>query len=284
MFVRADTMLREGDRGGGRHIIHFGWEDFQPVLMTCGAVGSEVRREDVQGDIDWMVTENKRCVGSFGEQGYRRCPEAMPVRKFDQCSRCSSTWIGRQDCVFEPQCEGGRCDSPICSREHTVYIAFFGDMGKVGMTTSRRLKERGIEQGADAIVPLARFPNRLQARRAEQETSDKLRLTQYVRKYKAVRLLRWRPDRPRLEKDYLQLRASLGERFALLEEPVIVLDDYPLRIPDGKDIKLVEAPGRHKGKVLGFKGKFLVYDDGSGSYKAMDAADLPGRFLTAKRY
>ncbi|OPY33064.1 MAG: hypothetical protein A4E32_00736 [Methanomassiliicoccales archaeon PtaU1.Bin124] len=282
MFVRADTLLRSGEQGGGKHVIHFGWEDFQPMVMLCDHKG-EVANMDLGGEIDWTVSENKRCVGSFGEDGYHRCPEAMPVRRFDQCSRCSSTWIGRQDCVFEPQCEGGRCDSPICSREHTVYLAFFGETGKIGMTTSRRLKERGIEQGADAIVPLARFPNRLLARRAEQDTSERLRLTQYVRKYKAVRLLTSHPRADRLEQLYRAFQETLEHRMELLNEPLLMLDGYPLHAPEGREYKLIDAPGKHKGKILGLKGKFLVYDDGGETLKAMDASDLPGRFVSAKR-
>jgi hypothetical protein len=284
MFVRADTLLRSGDLGPGRHVIHFGWEDFQPTLLACELNSNNLSNVALKGHIDWTVSENKRCVGSFEEDGYHRCPEAMPVRKFDQCNQCASSWIGRQDCVFEPQCEGGLCDSPICSREHTVYLAFFGETGKIGMTTSRRLKERGIEQGADAIVPLARFPNRLKARRAEQETAERLRLTQLVRRKKAVQLLRSRPDMTHLEKMFHGFEQTLTGRLDLVNEPLLILNEYPLATVEEKDIELVESNGRHRGKLLGLKGKFLVYDDGAATMKALDASDLPGRFLAAKRF
>lgn len=282
VFVRADTLLDPNAIELGDHIVHFGWEEYRPMLLRYVHESASVTPLCLDGIIDWTISERKRCVGTFEEDGYHRCPEGMPVNRFDQCSRCSRTWIGRQDCVFEPQCHGDLCDSPICRREHTVYLAFFGEMGKVGMTTSRRLKERGIEQGADAIVALARFPDRLEARKAENYTSEQLRLTQSIRRRKALDLLWNSPDPARLEVLYQQFQEALRTRMTVLAEPIQLLDGYPLSKKEGTKVVLRDSHGRHQGRSMGLKGKFLVYEDANGPLYAMDVTDLSGRFITAK--
>ncbi len=186
MFVRADLLLKDTvPEMAGRHVVHYGWEDFDPVLLVYDRRTDKTERLELDR-LDWSLSEAKCCVGSFGEDGYRPCAHARKVTKFDQCSECASSWIPVQSCIYEPQCDGSRCESRICKREHTVYLAFFGSKAKIGMTTSRRLRERGIEQGADAIVPLVRKENRLEGRRAENEISKALRLPQMMQKRKVL--------------------------------------------------------------------------------------------------
>jgi hypothetical protein len=282
MFVRADTLLQpKGMASRGNHLIDFEWEEYRPMLFWY------VQREDkvdtvALSEIDWDVSSTKRCVGRFDPNGYHRCPEAMPVSKFEQCPRCASAWIEHQQCIFEPMCSGERCKSGICRKEHTVYMAFFGDNAKIGMTTSSRLEGRGIEQGADAIVPLVRAPNRLEGRNAEKSISQFLNVTQFIPRKKAVGLLSDQVPWNRIDEIYKGHLDVLSKKLDVLKEPLSRLDGYPLQ-GIGKDkVVLKETVGSHKGKVLGLKGKFLVYRDDTGIVNSLEMPDLPGRFLLAK--
>jgi hypothetical protein len=59
------------------------------------------------------------------------------------------------------------------------------------------------------------------------------------------------------------------------------LEDLGGRIP-----LLVDTAGKHRGKVLGSKGKFLFYENQLSKLVALELADLPGRHLggPTKRY
>ena len=286
MFVRADLLLAEGEVStGGRHIIHFGWEGFEPVLLVYDRKDGSVDRLPFD-DLDWSLSEGKWCVGSFGNDGYRKCPNARKVTNFDQCQGCASTWIPIQSCIYEPQCDGHRCESRICRREHTVYVAFFGNRAKIGMTTSRRLRERGIEQGADAIAPLVRKDNRLEGRKAEKDISARLRLPQSMQRKHVLEAQGCKVGDEGLEDRYRSYLETLSSRMEVLDAPLELLNEYPLGDLDGGAPLLVDVPGRHRGRTVGLKGKFLFYEDCSSRLRALELADLPGRFLKApaKRY
>lgn len=261
-------------------MVHFGWEEYRPSLLGYDQHRDEVVPFSIDR-IDWDVTESKSCVGRFDDGAYHRCPDRMPVRKFDQCSRCASVWIKHQDCIFEPRCNGELCDSPICRRSHTVYVAFFGEGAKIGMTTSSRLLERGIEQGADAIAPLARLEGRKEGRRAENEIASMLRLTQLTPRKKAVKLLQFSSSKARLDELLRAYRETLAQRMTPLDEPLQHLDRYPLNDMKGRKAELVKTAGTHKGEVLGFKGKFLVYRTNKDEILALEASDLPGRVVSS---
>jgi hypothetical protein len=179
-------------------------------------------------------------------------------------------------------CNGERCASGICRKEHTVYMAFFGENAKIGMTTSTRLEGRGIEQGADAIVPLVRAANRLEGRKAEKGISQLLHVTQFIPRKKAVALLSGSASWNKIEQTYREHLDILSEKYEVLGGPLERLDGYPLKDIGKEKVDLKETVGRHKGKVVGLKGKFLVYRDDAGNVSAIDMPDLPGRFLSAK--
>jgi hypothetical protein len=286
MFIRADLLLKDDEGStGGRHVIHYGWEDFEPVLLVYDQMERSVERVDLN-DLDWTLSEGKWCVGSFEDDGYRRCPDARRVTTFDQCQACASSWIPVQSCIFEPQCDGHRCESRICEREHTVYVAFFGNMAKIGMTTSRRLRERGIEQGADAIAPLVRRENRLEGRMAEKDISTRLRLPQTMQRRKVLEAQGCTIGADGLGERYRSYLETLSSRMEVLDAPLELLQDYPVGNLDGRTPQLAETPGRHRGRIVGLKGKFLFYEDHSSKVKALVLADVPGRSLMrpGKRY
>jgi hypothetical protein len=72
----------------------------------------------------------------------------------------------------------------------------------------------------------------------------------------------------------------------VLDAKLEVLDQYPLKDLGGRVPQLVDPAGKHRGRVLGIKGKFLFYEDHLSKLMALELADLPGRHLggPAKRY
>ena len=280
MFVRADRLLQGSDAGTfPQHAVSFGWDGYTPSLEAY-----DVRTGKVAGigleEIDWNISAERRCVGRHGPDGYRPCPSGTKVDRFDQCARCASAWIGRQECIFEPQCEGTRCDSEICRRKHVVYAAFHGDMIKIGMTSSSRLRERAIEQGADAIAPLVDCDNRMQARAAENQISHLLKARQTVSKKESLRTILRVPDHGLYESRYDAVLLKVSTILPTKNAPLEVLDRYPITFIDKTFVNTTTVEGRHVGKVVGIKGKFLVYRSRSGQeLKALQLSNVPSHFL-----
>jgi hypothetical protein len=285
MFQTADTLLgKEGRRWMGAHIISYEWEGFSPQLLLFDQESRRMSTMEltVGQRIDWKISEDKVCTGSFPAGDYRPCPRSLPVSSFDQCRQCSSSWIGVQECVFEPQCEGERCDSAICRKEHTIYMAFFGTKAKIGMTTSARLQERGTEQGADAIGRLATTCNRKQGRALENAISKLLKLPQIMRVDEAVKAMTRRSDPAALDRLYEERADVLHSTLGLQPEPVMSLDRYPLR-GDLGHLSRRHVTGRHVGEIVGVKGKLLAYRDDEGGLLVIQASSLPSHFLRQSR-
>jgi len=278
MFIRADLLLPSASPSSFQsQAIDFHWKEFEPHLTYLTTRGSlecyPLER------LNMIVSEARRCVGYFDEQGHHPCPDRAVVRSFSQCDRCASTWIPKVSCLFEPECDGTLCDSPLCSREHVVYAAFTGRLVKVGMTSSRRLRTRGIEQGADAVVPLFVAPNRKRAREIEKRVSTGLNLPQrfHVRTI-AGELFRLPPEEELLKRCHRLLERLPRSLEALGERPMM-LTGYPAS-PLPHPPKPAKTMGFHTGRVLGIKGRFLVYEDEeTGVQRMLNLGDLPSRFL-----
>lgn len=285
MFQRADTLLgKEGRKWMGDHVISYDWDGFRPHLLLYDQEGGGLSTLELEvgRKIDWKISEDKVCTGSFPDGDYLPCPRALPVSSFDQCRKCSSSWIGVQECVFEPQCDGERCESAICRKEHTIYMAFFGVKAKIGMTTSVRLQERGIEQGADAIGRLAAACNRKQGRALENTISRLLKLPQIMRVDEAVKAMGRHPDAAAFYRLYEERADILHSQLGLQPEPLMPLDRYPL-LGELGHLSRRHVTGRHVGEMIGIKGKLLAYRDGSGGSLVVQASSLPSHFLRRPR-
>ncbi|MCX6650504.1 MAG: DUF2797 domain-containing protein [Methanomassiliicoccales archaeon] len=293
MFETADEILRrKGLMAYSSHVLSWDWDGFQPGLTVFDLKEKCVKDNPLRflpGDrLDLMVSPERRCVGSFADDGYQPCMLRQIVSgPHDQCPQCASSWIPRQSCVFEPECDGVH-DMPcgkggnICALQHHVYAAFYGDMIKVGMTLSSRFRERGIEQGADAIARLGTYLNRLEARRAENALSKALKATQWVRKTTFLKLQGRQVDREAYQKMLERSLSSLAD-VPTDPSPVEMLDQYPLLNADLSKAQFADVPGRHRGEVLGCKGKFLFYRLRDGSVQLLDMASVPSRFLMLKQ-
>lgn len=277
MFTRADQLLATTLRDRFRyHVISFFWKDFQPLLTVFDLKNGLLKTMEID-EISLLFSESKRCVGYHDQEGYHRCPHQASVSSFPQCRDCASTWIPIQECIYEPRCRGEICDCRLCAAEHVVYIAFLGRLAKIGMTQLHRLKERGIEQGADAIAPLAICGSRKDARETENLLSKKLKIAQKVPLVSAVgELSQTQPEeilRGRLE----EARGIAAELIDPPDEDFIMLDGYPFSPVEG-DLKPTPSPGLHRGQVIGVKGKFLIYQDLFP--KAINLSDTVARFAS----
>ncbi len=111
-----------------------------------------------------------------GEQvslGFRGLPS--PKKEPGPCARCDGT-----------RCLKGR---PSCLVTHVLYLAFFGDMVKVGVTKEKRYRRRMREQGAEFSARVSRFEDGLKARRAERRVSAEKGIRMGVRFEEKVRSL-----------------------------------------------------------------------------------------------
>lgn len=280
MFVRADRLLTEFDDGRfPRHAISFHWEGFVPHLEAYDVVEESIVEIDLSR-LDMTVSEERTCVGRFAEE-YHPCPRHKSVSgSFDQCDSCAETWIPRQECVFEPQCEGEQCDCHFCKRSHLVYAAFYGNKVKIGMTSGTRLAERAIEQGADAIAALVDCENRLRAREMEKEISKFLVLPQRMTRTDIVKQLASNISRNELEERYAKILESLQDKYFLRGDGLTMLDEYPMHLRLEEVPKETDAQGTHRGKVRGKKGRYLFFEDeDDGAIKMLNLSDLPSRHL-----
>jgi hypothetical protein len=280
MFVRADRLLTEVNDGRfPKHAISFHWEGFVPHLVAYDNVDEQVVEIDLSR-LDMTVSETRSCVGRF-EEDYRPCPQQKIVRgSFDQCDACAESWIPRQECVFEPKCEGELCDCHFCKRPHLVYAAFYGRKVKIGMTSGSRMAERAIEQGADAIVALVDCENRFRAREMEKDISKFLVLPQRMTRADIIKQLASNITKDELEERYSKILESLQDRYFLRDDGLKMLDEYPMHLRLDEIPMETEAHGTHRGKVRGKKGRYLFFEDeDDGTVKMLDLSDLPSRHL-----
>ena len=280
MFVRADRLLLGSvPESYPQHAISFGWDEYTPHLDVFDVRTGKMTEIDLE-EIDWHISEERRCVGRYGSDDYLPCPSKRKVDRFDQCSGCASIWIGHQECIFEPRCNGTQCDSDICRRKHVVYVAFHGDLIKIGMTSGSRLKERGIEQGADAIAPIVDCGNRMEARAAENQISHLLKARQTVSKKESLRTILRATDRGLYESRYEDVLAQVSKILPVKNATLDVLDRYPVTFGGHGHVEVTTLEGRHVGEVIAIKGKFLVYKSKANKeIKALQLSNLPSHFI-----
>jgi hypothetical protein len=140
------------------------------------------------------------------------------------------------------------------------------------------MKNRAMEQGADGMLPLVVLKDRFSARVYEGAISRALGLPQVVRSHVKLGNMSMRKDLEEVGEDLFQLKedlimlwddaekkvhsqARLKTGPSDMKEKPILVDDYPLNEP------LDSKPKRFKGervigKVLGFKGNYMIFREG----------------------
>ncbi len=272
----------EGDDGTfPLHALEYRWDEFEPHLECYDTSEGEECELDLE-ELGFRVSKGKTCVGYWDDDGrYVSCPKDAPVTKFSQCPDCSKeVFLPDQDCLFEPKCNGERCGLDFCSREHILYVAFYDTRMKIGMSSSRRVEKRLIEQGADAYSVIGKYKGRKTARDAEKELSRRLGIPQWYMQKDLLRNLSRPLDVEGIKGRLEGLRMTLGRSMNLTPGPLVLLRRYPIALPLPEVPKLQDSHGEHSGEYVGIKGKWLIYSDRG--LKALNLSDLPGRFIVRR--
>jgi len=144
------------------------------VLTACplpadpgGVPGPEVSRPAVPGSlVSWTLHGPRRCTGTWTGASRRPCPATAQVAADgtdSQCPACAAADRGRQIARDAALGDDGR--------EYLLYLAWFGTgLVKIGLTAADRGRDRLLEQGAIAFIPLAAGPY-TPIRQAERLTS-----------------------------------------------------------------------------------------------------------------
>jgi hypothetical protein len=277
VFVSADRLL--AIEGGDRlHAISFSWDGYEPHFIVYSFSSHQLKEVEL-GSISFTISDEQLCVGSFRAEGYRPCPFKRHVIGFDQCEFCSRSIIPIQKCLFDPICDGELCDWDLCKREHMVYVAFYGNKTKVGMTSSGRLTERLIEQGADAYFTVGTFHSRKAARTMEKNISSGLSIPQMHRSADLLHELKNGPDYTSITEIYHRIGSTIAKQFALTPSEIVFLQGYPIRQPLESLPTYSNLIGAHEGEVLGVKGRVLLYKN-NGIIRALNMAAIPSRVMT----
>jgi hypothetical protein len=280
MFQRADQILIEQNEDKfPLHALDFSWDGYKPSLTCFDCRDHEVSEFDLN-DLNFSVSRKRTCIGQFLDDGtYVPCPKNAAVKKFAQCQECSEeSFLPHQECVFEPRCEGDECDLEFCRREHVLYVAFYDTRMKIGMSSTRRVERRLIEQGADAFAILGKQPNRKKARELEKNVSARLGIPQGLRQDTLLRNFARKVDEEGIQGRYDGLKITMAEMYQLRPEPLQWVKNYPIELPLPTEPKLQDSFGKHKGKLVGIKGKWAIYE--SDGLKALNLSYLPSRHLS----
>jgi hypothetical protein len=279
MFQRTDHIAAEDieDRFP-LHVVDFHWDDFTPHMECFDLRSRQVSEFDLD-DVRFSASKRKVCVGSWDDDVYKPCPNQTPVDRFDQCAQCAKeSFIPKQECIFEPECDGEKCDIEFCKREHVLYIAFYDTRMKIGMSSTRRVEKRLVEQGADAFSIIGKFGSRKKAREAEKDISSRLKIPQSHRQQVLLDNFARSVDSAGIQGRHEALVITLGEAYHLTPEPLKWLLGYPIDLPLREPPKLLRSWGKHAGELVGMKGKWLVFE--AAGLKAITLPDLPARFLS----
>ncbi len=241
-----------------------GWQDGRTVTVPL-APGMHV---------SWRISGPRLCVGYRGVDGTMHpCPEGRrALLSSPQCGPCMASDIS-SPCA---KCDGSRCSAQparrasCIQREHVLYVAVFGHgLVKVGVSSSRRVRTRWAEQGADYAAVLATYDSGMAARRVEARLGRSPGLsTRVTTKYKASHLHPLPPDRAMQTVAALRplLRAHGLTLPDLLED---MSQHYGLRqLGPHVSCELLRVDRDHRsidvvGEVVGVKGPILVIRRGA---------------------
>jgi len=153
-------------------------EGWAATLLTA-TDGELIERPLHPGDeIEFEVTDTRRCVGYAGDDGqHHLCPDFEAIDEGTQCYRC------RKRDVHRDYIEGRTGE--MRDGDHSVYLAQCGDTVKVGVTRSRRVMKRWVEQGAAYAVEIDSGLSATDALVREEEISN-AGLTERIRKESKV--------------------------------------------------------------------------------------------------
>lgn len=190
----------------------------------------------------------RRCVGYY-DGVYHPCRLILRSH-FLRCAHCGKRHILMR-CL---QCKG-RCSLPEfvkrklrVEEEHTVYLAEFGGLLKVGVTKKKRVMERWLEQGADAGSIIE-----------DGSCEEMMKLERHLSAY------------------YLTSIPTFWKVKSLFYKGPVLLQDLRRFYNLPHEVSILPYPNERKlvGRVVGIKGEILVLRKGE-SYFWVDLDRLIG--------
>jgi hypothetical protein len=148
------------------------------------------------------------------------------------------------------------------------------------MCGGHRVAERLVEQGADAYSVVSIAKNRLEARRLESAISKGLKLRQRILSRESLARMAEPDPWDAIESEWASLRARVEAAVGAAPGELARLDRYPLRRPLPSVPRLRESIGPHQGRVVGLRGRHLVYENEG--LNALDMSDLPARVVRVR--
>jgi hypothetical protein len=123
-------------------------------------------------------------------------------------------------------------------------------------------------------------PNRLSARILEKKISRILQIVQSYEPEDVLKTFTQKIKNKIIEEKYDLISKSLKNRFGLNCTELQFIDNYSLEHPLRSMPVLRNTVGIHKGKFIGIKGKFLIYE--SRGMNALKLDELLGNSLLLK--
>lgn len=212
-----------------------GWKAY---LKTTNGTGFDLQGLEPKRELDFEITEERRCTGYAPERGERAvCPEFRKIQSRRQCPEC------RGKDIYTGYVRGDK--KTKLEGEFSVYLAQIGKKIKVGVTRSEKIPKRWVEQGADYGVELESDLEASEALEREQQITDENGITQRIRKENKIE--------NKSETILQEKRDELGHKAEIVD--VQKLTVYP-------DISLpqLHRSGVLRGEIKSVKGQIIFTD------------------------
>ncbi len=196
------------------------------------------------------------------QQGY--CFPCM--QKINDCNNCL---IHPEKCLVETgNCDPAHWAHQQCHQEHVVYLANSSGL-KVGITRTKNMPSRWIDQGAAQALPIFKTHNRYQAGLIEvalkQYVADKTNWRVMLRESVApVDLLAEKKLLlSQAEKNLALILKKYSDEITLLDEKNVLTFQYPvLEYPAKINALSFDKTPKIEGVLLGIKGQYLMLNTG----------------------
>jgi len=139
-------------------------DEWGGTLLTLASDTFKRRPLHVGDKIEIEVTDKRKCTGYIDSTGRVPCYDFKSLESGNQCYHCRSKDIMRD--YIE-----GRSGSHRTGK-HSVYLVQIGENLKVGVTKTRRLTKRWVEQGAVYATELVECESAEKALQIESNLSD----------------------------------------------------------------------------------------------------------------
>ena len=238
--------------------------------------------------ISWTIDGPAMCIGYRDYKGNRiPCPEKMILQPGrTQCGPCSA---------LDKQEPCARCDGTICSAsaekfekcrdtEYAIYLVLIGDIIKVGVSTSRRVKVRWIEQGADYGTIVTTVKGGDKARRLESQISKLTDTSKAIRTSQKIKSMSTVIDIQIAESKINEILSDLEKSVSIVIPKIEALADHygfsrlesiPQEISFNKKSQRTDIVG----DVVGVKGTVMLISV-PGNINALNLKKMRGRLVT----